>query len=39
VQAQGKKADAPEKAEKPVVDTAEDARHGGSKDDDGGLES
>ncbi len=36
VQAQGQKADAPEQAQEPVVDTAEDARHDGSASD-GGL--
>jgi len=39
VQAQGKKADAPEQAKEPVIDTAEDARHGGYTGDDRGLES
>ncbi|KAF9696444.1 hypothetical protein EKO04_005225 [Ascochyta lentis] len=39
VQAQGKKADAPEEAKEPVIDAAEDARHGGSTGDGSGLES
>ena len=39
VQAEGKKADAPEQAKEPVIDSAEDARHDGSTVDDSGLES
>lgn len=38
-QAQGKRADAPEQAQEPVIDTAEDARHGGSTGEGSGLES
>ena len=39
VQAQGKKADAPEQAKEPVIDSTEDARHDGSTGDGKGLES
>jgi hypothetical protein len=38
-QAQGKKANAPEQAQEPVIDTAEDARHGRSTGEGSGLES
>jgi hypothetical protein len=38
-QAQGKKADAPEQAQEPVIDATEDARHSGSTAEGSGLES